>query len=82
MLARTANLRTEILDLGGFDSSRILIVNSHVHRELPGEFELSNLSRNNLSREIGRTHIDTAKAAERKAGDGEERARCLQREGG
>ena len=29
--------------------------NSQAHRELPGKFESSNLSRDNLSREIGRT---------------------------
>ena len=30
-------------------------MSGHVHREFPGKFESSNLSRNNLSREIGRT---------------------------
>ena len=29
--------------------------NSHVHREFPGKFESSSLSRDNVSREIGRT---------------------------
>ena len=55
-----ANLRTEILDFRGFDSSGILIFkgwNSHVHREFPGSSESTNLStsRDNLSRELGRT---------------------------
>ena len=49
----------------GFDSGRILISragilmsmggDSHVHGELPGNVESTNLSRDNLSREIGRT---------------------------
>ena len=43
----TANLRTKILDFRGFDSSRILILRG-------GHFESSNLSRDHLSREIGR----------------------------
>ena len=56
----TANLRTKIPDFRGFDSSRISIVRGeiltcgHVHREFNGKFESSNLSRNNISREIGR----------------------------
>ena len=29
--------------------------NSHVHRGFPGKFESSNVSRDNISREIGRT---------------------------
>ena len=57
--AGTANLRTQILELRGFDSSRILMVikgwNSQAHRESPGKFESRNLSRDNLSREIGRS---------------------------
>ena len=28
---------------------------SHVHRTIPGKFESSNVSRDNVSREIGRT---------------------------
>ena len=52
---RTANLCTKIMDFRGFDSSRILIGwNSQAHGELPRKFESSNLSRDNLSREIGR----------------------------
>ena len=57
---RAANLRTKILDFGGFDSSRILILrgwNSQGHREFPGKLESSDLSRDDLSREIGRTWI-------------------------
>ena len=53
-----ANLRTEIQDFGGFDSSGILILrggiqNSHDHRESPGKFASTNLSRDSLIREIG-----------------------------
>ena len=47
------------MDFGGFDSSIILICkgwDSQAHRELPGKLESSNLSRDNLSREIGRSH--------------------------
>ena len=54
---RAANLRTNIMDFRGFDSSIILILtgwNSHVHRGFPRKFESSDLSRDNLSREIGR----------------------------
>ena len=53
----SANLRTKLLDFGGFDSSRILILrgdNSCAHGEFPGNFESTNLSWDNLSREIGR----------------------------
>ena len=56
VLSPTANLRTEILDSRGFDSSRILTFkgwNSHVHREFTGSFESTNLCRDNLSRETG-----------------------------
>ena len=54
----TANLRTYIMDFRGFDASIILIVrgwNSQAHRKFPGKFESNNLSRDNVSREIGRT---------------------------
>ena len=50
----TANLRTKILDLRGFDSRRISNSrgwNSHVHRGFPGNLESTNLSRDNLSRD-------------------------------
>ena len=36
--------------------------NSHVHGEFPGKFESSNLSRDNLSREIGRMHMNMLRA--------------------
>ena len=52
-----ANLRTKILDFGGLDSRIILILRGgilNVHREFPGKSESTNLSRDNLSREIGR----------------------------
>ena len=52
-----ANLRAKIPDFGGFDWGRILIFkgwNYHVHRESPGKLEPSNLSREILSREMGR----------------------------
>ena len=52
----TANLRTKILDFGGFDSSRILNFqawNSHVHREFPRIVESTNLSRDSLVRRLG-----------------------------
>ena len=55
----TANLPTKILDLRGFDSSIINVIlkvwNSHVHRAFPGNVESTTLSRDNLSREIGRS---------------------------
>ena len=53
----TANLRTKIMDFRVLDSSIILMLRGglfHVHREYPGKFESSNLSRDILSREIGR----------------------------
>ena len=53
-----ANTSTTILDFSGFDSSRILISKgwkSQAHREFPGKFESRNLSRDNLSRETGRS---------------------------
>ena len=37
--------------------------NSHVHREFPGHFESSNLSRDNLSGEIGRKDAFASRAA-------------------
>ena len=54
----TANLRTNIMAFRGFDYNVILIQRGwsyHVHRGFPGKFESSNLSRDNVSREIGRT---------------------------
>ena len=44
---RMANLRTPILDIRGFDSSRVLLLrgdNSHVHKESPRNFESRDLS--------------------------------------
>ena len=38
--------------------------NSHVHRECPGKFESTNLSRDNISREIGRTKFLEARLSE------------------
>ena len=57
----TADLRTKILDFRGSDSGIINFQgwNSQAHRELPGKFELSNLSRDRLSREIGRRVTQT-----------------------
>ena len=37
--------------------SCLLVVVGHVHRELPGSFESSNVSRGNVSRETGRMTI-------------------------
>ena len=48
------------MDFRGSDSSIILVLrgwNPPVHRGFPGKFESSNLSRENVSREIGRTKI-------------------------
>ena len=60
----TANLRTKILAFRGFDSSIININikgwNSEARREVPAKFESSNLSRDNLSTEIGRTPFSLA----------------------
>ena len=53
----TANLLTKILDFREFDASIILSFkgwNSHVPRGFPGNYESTNLSMHNLSREIGR----------------------------
>ena len=55
-----ANLRTNIMDSRGLDSMTHLNSkgwNSHVHRGFPGKFEASNLSRDNVSREIGRNAL-------------------------
>ena len=54
----TANLRTNLMDFRGFDSSTILILRGGIlraHREFPGKLESSNVSKDNVSREIGRT---------------------------
>ena len=55
--ASTANLRTMIMHFRGFDSSIILILRGGIPRPIgnsPGEFESSNVSRDDVSREIGR----------------------------
>ena len=47
----TANLRTKILDFGGFDSSGILIPrggSSYAQKEFIDKFESTNLSRENI----------------------------------
>ena len=49
----TANLRTKIMDFGGLDSSRLLSLRGGIPRPI-GNFQSSNLSRDNLSREIER----------------------------
>ena len=53
-----ANLRTKIPEFRGLDSSIILTFRSGIImciRNIPRNFESTNLSRDNLSREIGRT---------------------------
>ena len=53
-----ANLRTNIMDFRGFDSSIILNVRGGILMSIgnfPVKFESSNLSRDNVSREIGCT---------------------------
>ena len=55
---RTANLRTTILDFRGFDSSTIRILRGGILRSKGNFWESlsqQNLSRDNLSRKIGRT---------------------------
>ena len=50
------HLPTNIVDFEGVDSSIISILkgwNSHVQREITGKLESSNVSRDNVSREIG-----------------------------
>ena len=53
----TANLRTKIMDIRGFYSNIILSLRGGIPRPIGiclAKFESSNLSRDNLSREIGR----------------------------
>ena len=55
---RTANLLTNIVDFRGFGLKHNLDFkgwNSQAHKGLPGRFESSNVSRDNDSREIGRS---------------------------
>ena len=58
----TPNLPTNIVDCRGFDSSIILILRVGILMStgFPGKFESSNVSRGNVSREIGRTLVLTA----------------------
>ena len=52
------HIHTNIVDFKRFDSSMILMFkgrNSQAHREFPGKFESSNVSRGNISGEIGRS---------------------------
>ena len=57
-LCNTASLRTKILDFRAFDSSIIYMFSSgilmSIRRESTGMFDSTNLSRDKLSREIGR----------------------------
>ena len=58
--ARTANPRTKIMDSRGFDSSIILTLRGGIImsiRDFPESLS-SNVSRDNVSREIGRSCID------------------------
>ena len=60
----TASLRTKILDFRGFDSNIIFIVRCGISRlggKLSGNVESTNLSRDNLGREIGRTRFEPPK---------------------
>ena len=51
-----ANLPTDIVDVGGFDSSIMSNLRGGIpgRRGFTGKFESSNVSRENVSREIGR----------------------------
>ena len=60
-LESPANLRSKILDFRGFDSSQW---HFHVHMESPGNFGSANLSRDNLSREVGREPATRYEASE------------------
>ena len=57
-----ADLRTNIFDFRGLDASRIFILrgwNPQAHRDFPGNVESTNLSTDNLSREIGRKNLES-----------------------
>ena len=56
-MSTTANLRTKILNLRGLESSILLVIRGGIlmHRTFPRNLESRNLSRDNLSRNIGRT---------------------------
>ena len=58
----TPNPPTKIVGFGGFDSSTILIQKGGIPtslgpRDFPRKFDSSNVSRDNVSREIGRKHM-------------------------
>ena len=55
----TANLRTKNMDFRGLDSNIILLLRGEIlmSTEFPGSLESTNLSRDNLSGEIGRTGV-------------------------
>ena len=68
----TANLPTNIVDFGGVLLKHNLNSkgwNSHVHRGFPGKFESSNVSRDNVSREIGRSTASFVSRAFRRVKD-------------
>ena len=57
VMSVTANLRTNIVDFKGFDSSIMLNLRGGIPRptgDFPGKLESSNLDRDHLSREIQR----------------------------
>ena len=68
----TANLPNQIVDFRGFALEHNLTIegwDSQAHREFPGELEASNVSRDSVSRELGRTpcggevlHVDVSRA--------------------
>ena len=60
---RPISLPTNIVGFGGFDSINLKGWNSQAHRGFPGKFESSNVSRDNVSREIGRTLFYRPEAA-------------------
>ena len=66
LISSQVNLRTKIMDFRGFDSSRSSLNhkgwNFQARKEFPGKFESSNLSRDNLSTEIGRTRDASPRA--------------------
>ena len=62
-IGRTANLGTKILDFR--QNLNITGWSSHIHREFPRYFESTNLSRDNLSREIARSAKSLGSGASR-----------------
>ena len=70
--SHTANRRTKTLDFRGFDSSRILSLRGEFPRpigECPGKFGSTNLTRDNLIREIGRTQLYPGRMGQGRAQD-------------